>query len=273
MNTEIRNGKIEIRPSNLSFRAKRGICISSHAKKHADSSSSRTASGLLGMTLALLAAAALLDAAPVSAQRRESELAKRLVAIVEEAIARDEIPGAVLLVGHEGKVIHRKAYGARAVLPQREAMTVDTIFDLASLTKPLATASSLMVLLERGAVRLDDPVARYIPEFAAHGKEQVTVRQLLTHTGGLRPVPRLPQGWSGSDAVLRAIYDDSLVWPPGLRFLYSDTGFIVLGELVRERPATRRVCHGEYFRSAGDERDALSAAARMAAAHRAHRGD
>ena len=183
--------------------------------------------------LAALVAVWLLCAGAVQAQKREIELGKRLDAIVEEAIARDEIPGAVLLVGNEGKIIHRKAYGARAVLPQREAMTVDTIFDVASLTKPIATASSVMVLLERGMLRLDDPVARYIPEFGANGKEQVTIRQLLTHTGGLRPVPRLPAGWSGSEAVLRAIYEDSLVWPPGLRFLYSDTGFIVLGEMVR----------------------------------------
>lgn len=185
------------------------------------------------VVLAALVAGLLAGAPPAQAQKRESELSKRLDAIVEEAIARDEIPGAVLLVGHEGKVIHRQAYGARAVLPQREAMTVDTIFDLASLTKPLATASSVMALLERGMLRLDDPVARYIPEFGANGKEQVTLRHLLTHTGGLRPVPRLPEGWKGSEAVLRAIYDDSLVWPPGLRFMYSDTGFIVLGEVVR----------------------------------------
>lgn len=190
-------------------------------------------SNLAWVRFAALIGAGLLLATGADAQKRESELSKRLDAIVEEAIARDEIPGAVLVVGHEGKIIHRKAYGARAVLPQREAMTVDTIFDLASLTKPLATASSVMVLLERGMLRLDDPVARYLPEFAASGKEQVTLRHLLTHTGGLRPVPRLPEGWKGSEAVLRAIYDDSLVWPPGLRFMYSDTGFIVLGELVR----------------------------------------
>jgi uncharacterized protein YbbC (DUF1343 family)/CubicO group peptidase (beta-lactamase class C family) len=183
--------------------------------------------------LGALIVAGLLLATAAQGQKRESELGKRLDAIVEEAIARDEMPGAVLLVGHQGKIIHRKAYGARAVLPQREAMTVDTIFDMASLTKPLATASSVMVLLERGQLRLDDPVARYIPEFGANGKEQVTLRHLLTHTGGLRPVPRLPQGWSGGEAVLHAIYEDSLVWPPGLRFMYSDTGFIVLGELVR----------------------------------------
>ncbi len=175
----------------------------------------------------------LLLALPAAGQEKPSELSQRLDAIVEQAIAADEIPGAVLVVGHEGKIIHRKAYGARAVLPQREAMTVDTIFDIASLTKPIATASSVMVLLERGMLRLDDPVARYIPEFGANGKEQVTLRHLLTHTGGLRPIPKLPEKWLGTEEVLRAIYDDTLVWPPGVRFLYSDTGSIVLGELVR----------------------------------------
>ncbi|MGH9795707.1 MAG: exo-beta-N-acetylmuramidase NamZ domain-containing protein [Candidatus Acidiferrales bacterium] len=183
----------------------------------------------------MLLTAALLPASDgVHAQKKAaSELSRRLDAIIEQAIAADEIPGAVLVVGHEGKITHRKAYGHRAVLPSREPMTVDTIFDVASLTKVIATASSVMVLLERGMVRLDDPVARYIPEFGANGKGQVTLRHLLTHTGGLRPVPRLPEKWSGADEVLRAIYEDSLVWPPGLRFLYSDTGFIVLGELVR----------------------------------------
>jgi len=177
----------------------------------------------------------LLLVAPAYAQKRTASdtLSQRLDAIIEKAIADDEIPGAVLVVGHQGKIIHRKAYGARAVLPSREPMTVDTIFDVASLTKPLATASSVMVLLDRGMLRLDDPVARYIPEFGANGKEQVTIRHLLTHTGGLRPVPKLPEKWSDSTDVLKAIYDDTLVWPPGLRFLYSDAGFIVLGELVR----------------------------------------
>ncbi len=183
--------------------------------------------------LSLFVGAALLIAGDARAQDKSSELNRRLDAIIEQAIAADEIPGAVLLVGHEGKIIHRKAYGHRAVLPSREPMTVDTIFDVASLTKVIATASSVMVLLERGMVRLDDPVARYIPEFGANGKRQVTLRHLLTHTGGLRPVPRLPEQWSGADEVLKAIYEDSLVWPPGLRFMYSDTGFIVLGEVVR----------------------------------------
>ncbi|HEX2714271.1 MAG TPA: serine hydrolase domain-containing protein, partial [Candidatus Acidoferrales bacterium] len=156
--------------------------------------------------------------------------------IVEKSIAADEIPGAVLLVGHRGRVIFRKAYGARALLPQREAMTVDTVFDLASLTKVVATTSAVMKLLEQGKVRLNDPIARYLPEFSSgkqEGKGQVTLRQLLTHTAGLSPIPRNIAEPGGAEQVLQAIYDDTLVSPPGSRFLYSDSGFILLGELVR----------------------------------------
>jgi uncharacterized protein YbbC (DUF1343 family) len=155
-----------------------------------------------------------------------------LDAIIEQAIAADEIPGGVLLVSHRGRIVHRKAYGVRAVLPAREPMSVDTIFDLASLTKVVATTSCILQLVERGLIRLDDPVARYLPEFGANGKEQVTVRHLLTHTGGLRPIPRLPDKWEGTETVLEAVYSDTLAAPPGMRFLYSDTGFMVLAELV-----------------------------------------
>lgn len=153
--------------------------------------------------------------------------------ILEAAIAADEIPGAVLVVGRGDEVLYRKAYGRRALVPEPEPMTVDTVFDLASLTKVLATATAVTRLVEQGRLRLNDPVARYIPEFTGGGKEHVTVRHLLTHHAGLRPIPRLPEKWSGADAVLRAIYGDELISPPGARFVYSDTGYIVLAELVR----------------------------------------
>jgi len=175
--------------------------------------------------------------APAHARQRGAKEKKnplsQIDVVIEKAIAADEIPGAVVLVGQLEKILYRKAYGNRALVPQREAMTVDTIFDLASLTKVLATATSVMKLVEEGQVRLNDPVARYIPEFGANGKEGITVRHLLTHTGGLRPIPRLPEKWNGAEEVLRAINEDSTLWPPGMRFVYSDCGFIVLGELVR----------------------------------------
>ena len=105
--------------------------------------------------------------------------------IVEAEIAKKQLPGAVVLVGRQGKIVWRRAYGNRALEPQVEAMTTDTIFDLASLTKIVATATSVMILVERGVIRLGDPVSRYIPEFAENGKRAITVEHLLVHRSGL----------------------------------------------------------------------------------------
>jgi uncharacterized protein YbbC (DUF1343 family)/CubicO group peptidase (beta-lactamase class C family) len=155
------------------------------------------------------------------------------------AIARDEIPGAVLLVGQHDRILWRKAYGSRAILPQREAMTAETIFDLASLTKIFATTASVMKLFEAGKVRLDDPAVRYLPELgtqgATDGKNQITIRHLMTHTAGFPPDPddkKIPAGWSGAEPLLQEIYAEPLTSPPGTRFLYSDSSFIILGEIV-----------------------------------------
>ncbi|HLO07993.1 MAG TPA: serine hydrolase domain-containing protein, partial [Terriglobales bacterium] len=142
------------------------------------------------------------------------------------------MPGAVLLVGHDGQVIYRKAFGNRALEPRREPMTADTIFDLASLTKVIATTTAVMQLVQKGEVRLNDPVAKYIPEFAQNGKEDVTVRNLLTHYSGLRGDFDLDPPWQGRDAALRLAYAETPVYPPGSRFIYSDTNFITLGVLV-----------------------------------------
>ena len=108
-------------------------------------------------------------------------------AIIQQAIAEGDIPGAVLVVGHDGKVIYRKAYGERELEPKRRPMMLDTIFDLASLTKVVATTTAVMQLVELGKVRLNDPLAKYLPEFAQNGKEDITIRQLLTHYSGLAP--------------------------------------------------------------------------------------
>ena len=152
-------------------------------------------------------------------------------AAIERSIAADEIPGAVLLVGHRGRVVYRRAYGSRAVLPRREAMTTDTIFDLASLTKVFATTPSILRLVEQGKLRLADPVARYLPEFGVKGKDQITVRQVMTHTGGLPPIPKTPDDASTTQ-VLEWIYGAEPIAPPGMMFVYSDCDFILLGEMV-----------------------------------------
>src|SRR2546421_3647765 len=120
-------------------------------------------------------------------------------AAVMDAIARKELPGAVVLVARRGGVVWRKAYGSRAIVPQREAMTADTIFDLASLTKIVATAASVMILVERGQVRLSDPVVKFIPEMKGDRRDSVTIEQLLTHTSGFAPDFDLRDRWTGYD--------------------------------------------------------------------------
>src|SRR5918992_976969 len=104
----------------------------------------------------------------------------RIDAVVAESIKNKELPGAVVQAGHRGRVVWRKAYGSRAVEPQREAMTTDTIFDLASLTKVVATATSIMILVERGEVRLNDSAVKFIPEMKGQGRETIPVAPMLT---------------------------------------------------------------------------------------------
>jgi CubicO group peptidase (beta-lactamase class C family) len=155
-------------------------------------------------------------------------------AVIEQAIADGNIPGAVLVVGHDGGVIYRKAYGNRALEPKREPMTLDTVFDLASLTKVVATTTAVMQLVEQGKVRLNDPVAKYLPEFAQNGKEDITVRQLLTHYSGLAPDIDLTPAFDGKESALRLAFAETPAQAPGSGFTYSDTNFIVLGALVEK---------------------------------------
>ncbi len=152
--------------------------------------------------------------------------------IVQQAILDEQIPGAVVLVGHDGQLIYRKAFGERALEPQREAMTLDTIFDVASLTKVVATTPAVMQLVEKGQIRLNDPVAKYLPQFAVNGKEEITVRELLTHYSGLSEDLELAQSWEGWETAVHMAYELKPIYPPGSRFLYSDVNFIVLGALV-----------------------------------------
>ena len=152
--------------------------------------------------------------------------------IIHDAIHDGQIPGAVLLVGHNGQVIYRKAFGERALEPHREAMTVDTIFDIASLTKVVATTTAVMQLVDKGQVRLNDPVAKYLPQFAQDDKEDITVRMLLTHHSGLPEDLELNELWDGRGTAFAMAFAEKPIYPPGSRFLYSDVNFIVLGALV-----------------------------------------
>ena len=153
--------------------------------------------------------------------------------LVEEAIGEGQLPGAVILVGRNDQILYRKAFGHRAVVPALEPMTVDTIFDLASLTKVVATTTSIMKLIEAGRISLEDPVAKYIPNFERHGKSEITVRHLLTHMSGLRPGFNPARQWQGYQAAIEQIGDDVPVTAPGERIVYSDLNFVLLGEIVR----------------------------------------
>lgn len=155
-----------------------------------------------------------------------------LDAAMKVAIRDGLIPGGVLIVGHRGRIVHRKAYGDRAVLPSREPMTLDTIFDIASLTKVVATTPALMKLFEQGKIRLTDPVTAYLPEFQG-GHSEIAVRDLMTHFSGLRPDLDLDPAWSGYDTGIRRALLDKPTGPTGTRFVYSDINFILLGEIVR----------------------------------------
>ncbi len=140
----------------------------------------------LAVALALLLArsiSAQLPSGPASAGVATDRLT-RIDAVVAESIKNKELPGAVVVAGHRGRVVWRKAYGSRAVEPQREAMTTDTMFDLASLTKVVATATSIMILVERGEVRLNDPAVKFIPEMKGGGRDAITIAHLLTHVSG-----------------------------------------------------------------------------------------
>jgi uncharacterized protein YbbC (DUF1343 family)/CubicO group peptidase (beta-lactamase class C family) len=154
-----------------------------------------------------------------------------LDAVVEAAVRDGLIPGAVLLIGHHGKIVHRKAYGARALVPQREPMTADTIFDIASLTKVVATTPALMKLFERGKLRINDPVTAYLPDFQG-GRSDITVRDLLTHFSGLPPDLNLDPPWTGYDTGIRRALIEKPTSPPATRFVYSDINFELLGEIV-----------------------------------------
>jgi uncharacterized protein YbbC (DUF1343 family) len=156
----------------------------------------------------------------------------RLDAVMHQAIDRGELPGAVILVVHGDRVVFRKAYGLRSRKPAEIPMTVDTVFDLASLTKPVATATSIMLLLEQGKLRLSDRVVDYLPGFGQHGKDKITLEHLLLHTSGLIADNPESDYRDGRDKALERINDLTPLAEPGARFVYSDINFILLGEVV-----------------------------------------
>ncbi|WP_260705022.1 sodium:solute symporter family transporter [Edaphobacter flagellatus] len=210
--------------------------------------SSAKAAVTVALLLALLAPSSIAATQTASAKTTPATTHDfaEVSSLVNEAIAQKKLPGAVIVIGHDGKVVFHQAYGNRKIAGEAspdgstaaEPMTEDTIFDMASLSKCLATATAMMQLYEQGKFQFDDPVAKYLPEFAANGKEKVTIRELLTHYSGLPPDVSLKDSWGlatpdKAEGIKRAM-ESKLDNPPGTKFVYSDINFITLGALVEK---------------------------------------
>ncbi|HUV63390.1 MAG TPA: serine hydrolase domain-containing protein, partial [Sedimentisphaerales bacterium] len=157
--------------------------------------------------------------------------------IVEEEIEKGNFPGAVVLVGRKDEILYWKAFGHQMIEPNVQPTSKDTIFDLASLTKPIATATSIMILRDRGAIDLDDCVGAYLPAFACNGKEEVRIRHLLTHTSGLPAYTNADAlkeqfGRPCPERVIEKICGLEAASKPGEEFRYSCLGYITLAKIV-----------------------------------------
>jgi CubicO group peptidase (beta-lactamase class C family) len=180
----------------------------------------------------LLLAAALactVSAAPLVQDGRSAAIDS----VVRDGIARGAYPGAALVIGRRDTVLVSRGYG-RLTWNERGApvSAESTLYDLASVTKVVATTTALMLLVERGQVSLDAAAARYVPEFAGEGTGAITVRQLLNHTAGLRGTLPLYRDAPDRDSALRIVYAATPIFTPGSRVLYSDLNAILLGEIV-----------------------------------------
>jgi serine-type D-Ala-D-Ala carboxypeptidase len=167
-----------------------------------------------------------------------TERLDRIDGVINQAVEKGDLPGAVVIVVHRGHVVFRRAYGQRSKQPVAVPMTVDTVFDLASLTKPVAAAPSIMLLVEQGKLSLSDPVAKHLPAFAAQGKDKITIEQLLLHTSGLIADNAEADFKDGKKKAIERICNLKPQGEPGTRFIYSDVNFIVLGELVEHVSGT-----------------------------------
>jgi uncharacterized protein YbbC (DUF1343 family)/CubicO group peptidase (beta-lactamase class C family) len=200
-----------------------------------------------GNLLFALAVASFVSAAQQAPRRTDSTAAgraspvapgldparlERVDTLVAEAIKEKQLPGAVVLIGRGDAVLSVKAYGNRALEPSVEPMTVDTVFDMASVTKVVATTTSVMMLVEEGRLRLTDRVATFIPSFGRYGKGNITIRHLMTHMSGLREDIDVSDVWEGYDTAISRAVEEVPTALPGTRFVYSDINYFLLGDIV-----------------------------------------
>src|ERR1700722_12648397 len=188
---------------------------------------------------ALLLAVNVLNAQTKDSVGKKAALVRGVNEAINNAIAENKIPGAVIQVKKDGQVIYEQAYGDaqkfnynHELLPVPDKMTTGTLFDLASLTKVVGTTTSIMLLVDRGLVKIDDPVSKYVPAFGTPDKAAITIRHLLTHTAGLYEWYPLYYRASNKQETFKLIGELPLRFPVGAERKYSDLGFTVLGEIV-----------------------------------------
>jgi beta-glucosidase-like glycosyl hydrolase/CubicO group peptidase (beta-lactamase class C family) len=154
--------------------------------------------------------------------------------LVEHAISDTAFPGAVLLIAKDGKVIYEKAYGKYTYDYTSKRMSTNTIFDLASLSKVIATTTAAMICYDRKLIDLDDKVAKHIPEFGQNEKENITIRNLLVHNSGLVAWKKFYEHYNNPEDVLKDIYASPLEYPTGTKMVYSDLGMITLAKIIEK---------------------------------------
>lgn len=186
----------------------------------------------------------------------------------EEAVQQGVFPGAVLLVGRGEEVIYERAFGSRSLVPDQSPMQLSTIFDVASLTKPLATTIAMMLLVSDKTLRLDDQVTRFVPTFGVCAKSPTTIRHLLSHSSGLpawkpyyEEVITVENGGranfissrAAKSYVLEQIHREKPLSQPGTQVLYSDLGFMVLGEIIENITGSNldAFCHDRIYEPLG----------------------
>ncbi len=153
--------------------------------------------------------------------------------VIEEGLKKNSYPGAVVMAGRHGHIFFAKAYGHKVVTPEKIPTEIETIYDIASLTK-LFTATGIMILVERGKILLNDTVTTYYPRFAKNGKSKITIAQLLTHTSGLPAWQALYKTVESKEAALEELFNLKLDAKPGETYIYSDLGYMMLGFIIEK---------------------------------------
>ncbi|HED08932.1 MAG TPA: class A beta-lactamase-related serine hydrolase, partial [Ignavibacteria bacterium] len=169
----------------------------------------------------------------VSAQNSKFNFTK-VDKLIHGAIKDSVFPGAVLLISKEGKTIYKNAYGNFTYNKKSSKVTLNTIYDLASLTKVVATTTAAMICIDENLFHLNDKVIKYIPMFDNNGKEKITIRNLLMHNSGLPAYKRFYKLYSTADEVIKDIYETKLIYKTGSKTVYSDLSMIVLAKVIEK---------------------------------------